>query len=46
MPNGGVPMHMVLYPRAGTDFVIYCHCHGGETSVYSDAVWKQQKVAR
>jgi len=40
MPNG-VPMHLVLYPRAGKEYV--CYWLAGELSVYSGEGWKDQK---
>ncbi len=37
MPNGGVPIHMVLRPKRG-NVVIYCH--GGQMSVFARADWE------
>lgn len=39
MPNGGVPIHMVLRPRAGS-VVIYCV--GGAMAVFDRAAWDSQ----
>ena len=43
MPNGGVPMHMILYPKDGSPYVIYCK--GGEMLVYDRHVWDQEKAS-
>jgi hypothetical protein len=40
MPNGGVPMHMVLYPKDG-GFVFYCR--GGELRIVARDAWDRQK---
>jgi len=42
MPNGGVPLHMILRPRDGT-VVIYSK--GGTLQVYSAEDWRRQKSA-
>lgn len=41
MPNGGIPMHMVLHPRDG-DVVI--HCQGGEMRIISKDEWGRDGV--
>lgn len=41
MPNGGVPKHMVLFPKDG-DVVIYCQA--GRMSVVSRNAWIAQKA--
>ena len=43
MPNGGVPMHMILYPKDGSPYVIYCK--GGEMLLYDRNVWDQEKAS-
>jgi hypothetical protein len=42
MPNGGVPMHMVLHPKDGSDLVLYCQ--GGELRLYERTTWEKEKV--
>ena len=42
MPNGGVPKHMVLYPKDGTA-VLYCN--GGELRVIDRSAWQAQRSA-
>lgn len=41
MPNGGVPIHMVLYPRSG-DVVFYCVA--GELRVYQREEWARDRA--
>lgn len=41
MPNGGVPMHMVLYPTDGAHTVVYCHA--GIVQIYDRAEWDANK---
>ena len=41
MPNGGVPIHMALFPKEGSDFVFYCY--GGNLHVYDKSVWERDK---
>lgn len=41
MPNGGVPMHMVLYPKDGSEIVIYCHA--GDLKIYTRKAWDEIK---
>lgn len=43
MPNGGVPMHMVLYPRDGSPYVLYLHA--GILRLYDRSDWDAQKSA-
>ena len=43
MPNGGVPRHMILRPREGSDFVL--HCEGGAMALYSRAEWDAHRAA-
>lgn len=43
MPNGGVPMHMVLYPKDGSPYILYCQ--GGEMRLYDRPVWDREKSA-
>ena len=40
MPNGGVPIHMVLRPKQG-GHVIYCH--GAVLKVFSNKEWDKSK---
>jgi len=37
MPNGGVPIHMVLHPSKGEGCVLYCH--GGTLHIYDQPEW-------
>lgn len=39
MPNGGVPIHMVLKPQSSDGQVI--HSHAGEVRVVSKREWEQ-----
>lgn len=41
MPNGGVPMNMILTPRQQSGVVLYCK--GPELRVISKADWDAQK---
>jgi hypothetical protein len=43
MPNGGVPMHMILYPREGSDTVLYCE--GGVLRIFDRAEWDLRKAS-
>ena len=43
MPNGGVPRHMILRPRAGPDYVL--HCDGGTMAVYARTDWDAQRAS-
>ena len=38
MPNGGVPLHMVLYPKDGSQTAN--HCEAGRVKVYAKADWQ------
>ncbi len=42
MPNGGVPMHMVLTPAQGTSVVLYCK--GAELRIIRRDDWERQKA--
>jgi hypothetical protein len=42
MPNGGVPMHMVLYPKDCSPYVLYCK--GGNLFIYNREVWDKEKA--
>jgi hypothetical protein len=42
MPNGGVPMHMVLIPIQESGVVLYCQ--GAELRIISKADWDAQKA--
>jgi hypothetical protein len=42
MPNGGVPMHMILYPKDGSPCVLYCK--GSEMHLHDRNVWERGKV--
>jgi hypothetical protein len=42
MPNGGVPMHMILYPKSG-EYVLYCR--GGELRIIARDAWQREKWA-
>jgi hypothetical protein len=35
MPNGGVPINMVLRPKAQSEYVVYCH--GAELTIQREA---------
>ena len=35
MPNGGVPIHMVIRPKAPSDYLVYCH--GAQLQIQSTA---------
>lgn len=39
MPNGGVPLHMILHPQDGSPYVLYLK--GGVTRLYDRAAWEQ-----
>ena len=39
MPNGGYPLHMVLRPVSGSDYLI--HCQGPEVRIYSQGEWER-----
>jgi hypothetical protein len=41
MPNGGVPLHMILRPKQCRNIVIYCY--GGEMRLYSQSEWDAKK---
>lgn len=41
MPNGGVPIHMVLTPSQGSKVVLYCE--GTELRIISKDDWDAQK---
>ena len=41
MPNGGVPIHMILYPKASPAYVIYARA--GILRVYDRSAWREQK---
>ena len=40
MPNGGVPIHMILHPAAGT-LVLYCE--GGVLRIYDRETWARER---
>ncbi len=42
MPNGGVPMHMVLTPAQGAGVILYCK--GAELRIFSRDDWERQGV--
>jgi len=42
MPNGGVPIHMALYPKDGSPFVFYFK--GGQPSLYERGAWESEGV--
>ena len=42
MPNGGVPMHMILYPKDGSQYVLYCQ--GGSLRIFAKEEWQRNKV--
>ena len=42
MPNGGVPIHMVLTPGHGEGVVLYCH--GSELRIINRADWESAGV--
>lgn len=41
MPNGGVPINMVLFPKDGH---IAIFCHAGEMKIYSRPDWEVKGV--
>lgn len=41
MPNGGVPMHMVLYSKDGSPYVLYLR--GGVLALYDRPTWDADK---
>ena len=42
MPNGGVPMHMILHPQQAPDLVIYCRA--GVMHLFSREEWEAKKA--
>ena len=42
MPNGGVPLHMILFPSNNSNYVILCH--GGTLSVFTRQEWDLNKA--
>jgi hypothetical protein len=42
MPNGGVPMHMVLYPKGAPDLVLYVNA--GEIHLIRRRDWDRSKA--
>jgi hypothetical protein len=42
MPNGGVPIHMVLYPKDNSPYVIYCKA--GQMSLYDRDAWDREGI--
>ena len=42
MPNGGIPIHMALFPSDGSDFVLYCHA--GSLNIFSRKEWDENKA--
>ncbi len=43
MPNGGVPMHMVIRPKGNSQAVIYCR--GSNLFVVDKAEWEAKQSA-
>ncbi len=43
MPNGGVPMHMVLTPQESDAYVVYCR--GAELRVIAKSDWDKSGAA-
>jgi hypothetical protein len=43
MPNGGVPIHMALYPKDNSPYVLYCK--GGQMSLYERETWDRDKIS-
>lgn len=41
MPNGGVPLHMLMRPKKGQDVVVYCK--GAELCVIAKEEWGKSK---
>jgi hypothetical protein len=41
MPNGGIPIHMLLRPKASDTHVMYCH--GAELKVIRKDEWERAK---
>jgi hypothetical protein len=42
MPNGGVPIHMILYPRDNSPYVLYLK--GGAMSLYHRDAWDREGI--
>ena len=42
MPNGGIPIHMAVYPKDGSPFVVYSR--GGQLTIYSREVWDKDGI--
>lgn len=42
MPNGGVPLHMILYPKDDSPYVVYCR--GGSMRLYDRGTWAREKA--
>jgi len=42
MPNGGVPINMVLYPKDGSDLVLYCRA--GIIQIFTRKDWDEKKA--
>ncbi len=40
MPDDGVPMHMMLYPRNNPEMAVYCR--GSEMAVYRKDAWDEE----
>ena len=40
MPNGGVPIHMAVYPKDGSPVVLYCK--GGQLFLYEREAWDRE----
>ena len=40
MPNGGVPMHMVLRPQSSRAHVVYCE--GARMKIFTKDAWDQR----
>jgi hypothetical protein len=42
MPNGGVPLHMILRPRDGSPIVL--HAEGAKLAIHSADLWDRDKT--
>lgn len=42
MPNGGVPMHMLLFPAKNKDYVVYCQRN--VLQIFTRQEWDQNKA--
>jgi hypothetical protein len=43
MPNGGVPIQLIMRPRASETMIVYCH--GGELKMFARADWDDAGIS-